>query len=100
MNKFAAALQALQQGKQLADAVRAKNWQVAFNVGGLLLLSLLNFAPLFGVPIPTFLLDFITPETVNKVGFVIGGLFNGYMTVATSEKVGLPAAPVVEDPRS
>ncbi|MFZ6757968.1 hypothetical protein ACO0K9_12235 [Undibacterium sp. Ji50W] len=78
------------QGQAVADAVKLKNKQMLGNLIAVLLGSVFSIGKLYGY-------DFhISPDDLTHIGAVaaIGfGLFNSAATVASSDKIGLPAKP-------
>lgn len=80
MDKLLLALKALQSGESLVNSATWKNRQVSTNA---LLIVVGAIPQLFDVD--------LSPSDVSLISYgiaAIGGLFNSYLTVATSEKVG------------
>lgn len=74
----------LKQGQALADSATWKQAQVATNALVVIIGAILAFLP----QIP------LTPDNITDLATgiaLIGGVVNAYFTVATSERVGLPA---------
>lgn len=92
MDKFLMLFKVLQQGSSLAKSETWKNRQLAANALGIVLTAAVLFYPKLG----------LSNEEIQAFALalaVIGGLINNYLTVATTDKVGLPAPvelPVVE----
>jgi len=76
------------QGQAVADAAKLKNKQLLANTLAVLLASIVGVGKMYGY-------DFhLTPDDLNSiagVGAVVFGLFNAGATVASSDKIGLPA---------
>jgi hypothetical protein len=81
------AITALRKGRQLADVETWKNRTVAVNALGALLAAVLAIAHAFGYSVP---LDAEQIDALAVVLVTVVGLFNGWSTLATSAKVGVP----------
>ena len=80
MDKLFLAINALKAGESLVNSATWKNRQVSTNA---LLIVVGAIPQLFDVD--------LSPDDVSLISYgiaAIGGLFNSYLTVATSEKVG------------
>lgn len=75
------ALSVLREGAALTNPEAWKNAQVV----GSFLAALVVLAESFGVPIP------FADSLVSKAAIIIATLANAFFTVATTEKIGLPA---------
>lgn len=95
MGKFLALLEVLYQGKALASSTVWKNRQVLVNSLIGVLAASTTLAHSFGVRIE------VSGDDVAQIAGAVGaivGLFNAYVTTATSTKVGMP--PPEPDPSS
>ena len=85
LDKLKAFFDALNKGKTLASPAGWKTVQIATPAIAAVLVFGLTFFPSLG----------LTPddiETIAKTIAIIGVLINGYLTVATTDKLGLPSA--------
>jgi hypothetical protein len=90
MSKLFSLIDVLYQGKTLSDPALWKNRQSLTNALTALLGALAGLLPAIGVDLE------VTHEQIMAItgGIVaIAGVFNGYLTIATSDKVGLPPRP-------
>jgi len=81
MDKFILLCRALRAGESLADPATWKNRQLRLTA----ILTILYFLVKF-IPVD------LSPDDLNAIAdsiALLGGLVNSYLTVATSEKVGL-----------
>jgi hypothetical protein len=96
------AITAMRKGRQLANVETWKNRTVAVNAVAALAGAILGIANALGYPIP---LDAEQVDALAVVLVTAVGLFNGWSTLATSAKVGVPdrhppaAGPGNSDPR-
>lgn len=81
------AITAMRKGRQLANVETWKNRTVAVNALGALLAAVLGIASALGYPIP---LDAEQIDALAVVLVTVVGLFNGWSTLVTSTKVGVP----------
>lgn len=81
MNTLLLACRALRAGESLADSATWKNHQLRFNALLAILYLLVKFLP---VDLATDDIDAIASSLA-----LIGGAVNSYLTVATSDKVGI-----------
>jgi hypothetical protein len=81
------AITAMRKGTQLANVETWKNRTVAVNAVAALGGAILGIANALGYPIP---LDAEQVDALAVVLVTVVGLFNGWSTLATSTKVGLP----------
>lgn len=79
-------IEALRLGHMLRDPTSWKNRQLVINAIAAILGFIVALANLFGFPIN---LDAETTAAVGSVVWTIVSLFNGWATVATTEKIGL-----------
>ena len=89
LNKILSIFTALKQGYALTSSTTWKHVQVATNALAIVIGAILTLAP--GVH--------LTPDDVLNLATgiaLIGGVINGYLTVATTEKIGLPVSAPVE----
>jgi hypothetical protein len=82
MNKFLLLCRALRAGESLADPATWKNRQLRYTAILAIVYLLVTF-----LPVPLAIDDI---QAIAGSISLIGGLLNGYLTVATTEKVGLP----------
>ncbi|MFZ6726148.1 hypothetical protein ACO0K2_11705 [Undibacterium sp. MH2W] len=86
--KFGLFYNVFRQGQAVADAAKLKNKQLLANTLAVLLTSIVGVGKMYGY-------DFhLTTDDLNSiagVGAVVFGLFNAGATVASSDKIGLPA---------
>lgn len=85
MNKIAAWFRVLQVGQAVASPARWKAGQIGVNALAGFLLSVVALASAYGYPIPA------TPGQAEAVAAGLLAVFNILFTVATTEKIGLPA---------
>lgn len=81
------AITAMCKGRQLANVETWKNRTVAVNAVAALVGAVFGIANAIGYPIP---LDAEQIDALALVLVTVVGLFNGWSTLATSEKVGMP----------
>ena len=89
MGKFLAALEVLRQGKSVSDPAAWKNGQITVAMLTGFLGALLGLARAFGVDLP--LSDEQVATVASGMLAVTGLLVHPVLTVATSDKVGLPS---------
>lgn len=77
-------LDSLKQGIEVANPAAWKNGQVTVNLLSAVIMAALNLGA-YKWPI----LSHIPADTVNAVAAAILGLYNAFVTVASSEKVGI-----------
>ncbi|MDI1362500.1 hypothetical protein [Methylotenera sp.] len=78
---------ALNQGESLFHVETWKNVQLVTNAITAILMVVVVFVPQLN----------LTPETIQDLASgiaLIGGVINGYLTVATTKKIGLGNAPI------
>ena len=85
MNKFLALFNLLRKGAVCADPAAWKNRQITATVLAAALLAAANVAVAFGYPLP------IDETVATAVASGLIALVNVVLTVATTDKVGLPA---------
>jgi hypothetical protein len=78
---------AMRKGRQLANVETWKNRTVAVNAVAALAGAVLGIAHAFGYSVP---LDAEQIDALAVVLVTVVGLFNGWSTLATSAKVGVP----------
>lgn len=94
MSRLVLLLSLLYKGRELANAETWKNRQVLVNALVATLGAALAMAQAFGLS-----LELSNGQIVEMAGAMAGavGLFNGFVTVASSERVGLPRADSADD---
>lgn len=87
MSKLLAFYRVFQAGQSVADPVLWKSRQITGSAIAMLLASLVALAKVFGYEIP------ISDEALLQIGgaiIAVLGLFNSGITVASTDKIGLP----------
>jgi hypothetical protein len=79
-------LAAFRQGSEVANAAAWKNGQITVTLLGGFMVTVLHLGDRYGVSLP------IDTAQVNAIAAGVIALVNVVLTVATSEKVGLPAS--------
>jgi len=81
--------EAIRSGKQLAKSTTWKNAQASGSAIAAVAGFVFTVLPMFGVSVPG-----ISPDLVSQistgVALVVAGVLNAYITVATTETIGLP----------
>ena len=93
LSEIKSALRALQAGEQLSNPEVWKVRQNAVNAVASILGFVAVVLPMIGVQIELSAEDIIT---IAGGIATIGGLWNGYFTVATTNKIGMSNEPVAE----
>lgn len=84
---WAAALDVLRKGQEVANPATWKNVQAGVNSVSALLLLLVNFAPEQYKPL---IQSVVNQDMLNSLAGIVLGFYNAYVTWATSKKVGPP----------
>lgn len=77
---------ALKAGEELDNPAKWKNKQLLANTIAIIILAIINGAQAVDIYIP------LTEAQINLISEIVAGLIvliNGYLTIATSKKVGL-----------
>lgn len=87
MEKITSLFALFRQGQAVADPKAWKERQITATILGGVILALVNVAAAFGYALP------IDPATANAIGGGVLAVVNLVLTLATSDKVGLPPKP-------
>lgn len=92
MGKISALWALFRQGQSVADPKLWKERQITATALGGVLLAVVNVSHAFGFEIP------LDMEAANAIGAGAIALVNCVLTLATSDKVGLPPKPETDPP--
>lgn len=92
MEKLAALFDLFRKGSAVADSAAWKKHQITATMIGLLLMAIGRVANAYGYPLP------IDQATADAIAAGLIALINCLLTVATTDKIGLPRKAESEQP--